>query len=950
MAVKPIRISIIANSSQARKEVGSLGGRLKSVAGTFTKSGKVIGGVLGGTIAGVAGMAITKGFGRLKAIDQAKSQLRGLKLEGEEIESVMGSATKAVTGTAYGLDSAAGAAAGALGAGVKQGKDLTKYLTLVGDATAQSTTDFDSMALMMNKVEGAGKLTGGTLQQMALNGLQVMPMLTKEYGVNAAEMQKMVSAGEVSSADFKRILEKNIGGAAQESGNTFTGALANMQAALGRVGAKLLGGVFAKMPALFSGIGSSFDKLGPPAEKLGEAIGAAMGKAADSLKQLASRLAPVAREMGNKLAPAGRKIGQFFKDHPEMFKGIGIALGIVAGALTAVSLAFAAVSLAASPITLIVLAVAALGAGIALAWKNSETFRAAIQSVGQIAQQTFGWLKTNVGPIFTEMASLITASMEIIRARIAAGVAAATAIWRTHGATILRFLSATFKNIRTIVQGALKIVRGVIKTVTALMRGDWKGAWDGIRTILSGAWAVIRGLVSQGINVIKTTLSVGWNTAKAVTSKAWAAIKNAVKSGVTGVIGFIKGLPGKITAALGDLSGLLLGAGKAIMDGLVKGIESGIGKVTGKLKSLTSKIPKIKGPYQKDLRLLRKNGRAIMTGLLRGLTDGAKGVEKYLGKVTKRITKWVNKRYDGKKAKKVAKQAIKGLRDEYKALNKNAKAHDKIRRKIKDARKALADAKKAARDYADGIRAGVMAFGGVTAVDEGHMNSPTALVDQMRAKLDQAKRFADLIGQLTGKLNKTSLQELIDKGVEGGLAAAEALVAGGPATITEVNKITAELDKVGTNLGKHAATQFHQAGIDAAQGLVNGLLKQEKKLTKAAKKLAKKLIKAIKKELGIKSPSRVGKDLGMNFAGSIDLGANVIPLHRTGRTLARDLTKGFGTPTLAARPGWDVAGSPGARDQIAVKVHLTSDQISQMERGRRYDADITAYRRRGGAA
>src|SRR5690606_3454989 len=113
---------------------------------------------------------------------------------------------EAVKGTAYGLDEAAQAAQGALGAGVKGGADLTAYLRLVGDATTQSTTDFNSMALMMNKVQGAGKLTGEVMQQMAENGLQVMPMLSRALGQPQEAIRDMVRKGEISAEQFQQIL------------------------------------------------------------------------------------------------------------------------------------------------------------------------------------------------------------------------------------------------------------------------------------------------------------------------------------------------------------------------------------------------------------------------------------------------------------------------------------------------------------------------------------------------------------------------------------------------------------------------------------------------------------------------------------------------------------------------------------------------------------------------
>lgn len=273
--------------AQVAPEVKKSGSRIGSLLGKSLKA-SVVG--VGASAGALLGTALVKGFGRLKAIDQAQMQLRGLKLEGKQIDSVMKSASKSVTGTAYGLDAAAGAAAGALGAGVKRGKELTRYLKLVADATTQSTTDFRSMALMLNKVQGSGKLTGDVLQQMQENGLQVMPMLTKAYGKNAAEIQKMVSKGEISSKRFREILKKNIGGAAKESGSTFTGALANVGASLGRIGAGLLGGVFPHLAPMFQGITTALKPLEKRAADLGDVIGRWLGPALEGIGPVLTKI------------------------------------------------------------------------------------------------------------------------------------------------------------------------------------------------------------------------------------------------------------------------------------------------------------------------------------------------------------------------------------------------------------------------------------------------------------------------------------------------------------------------------------------------------------------------------------------------------------------------------------------------------------------------------------
>lgn len=280
-----VKKSVRGMAAEAEKSGQSFGSRLfgkvgdtaKKVMGAAWTATKTAAKAGGAAVAAVGVAAIGKGFKRLTAIEDATASLKGLGYSAKDAAAIInGPVLKAVQGTAFGLDEAAAAAQGALGAGVKNGKELQKYLTLVGDAATQSGTDFQSMALMMNKVQGSGKLTGDVLQQMAENGLQVMPMLTKALGKPQAEVQKMVSQGKISAKQFQTILQKNIGGAAQKAGDTTTGAFKNMGAALGRVGAKFLTSVFPMFKQVFSGVTKFLDKIGPSVEKMGNRVGAAI--------------------------------------------------------------------------------------------------------------------------------------------------------------------------------------------------------------------------------------------------------------------------------------------------------------------------------------------------------------------------------------------------------------------------------------------------------------------------------------------------------------------------------------------------------------------------------------------------------------------------------------------------------------------------------------------------
>ena len=220
--------------------------------------GRPIGKGIGlGMKAGIAGAAaaatgavallshtLTKGFQRLQTIDQATFKLQALGSSAEEVKQIMESATASVTGTAFSLADAATASASAVAAGIKPGKDLTKYLGQVGDAAAVAGTSFDEMASIFNKVQTNNKAYTDDLQQLADRGLPIFKWLRDEYGVTAESLQKMVEDGKVDAASFQAAIDKNIGGAAQKMGQSFSGAMDNMHASIARLGANFLSTIF----------------------------------------------------------------------------------------------------------------------------------------------------------------------------------------------------------------------------------------------------------------------------------------------------------------------------------------------------------------------------------------------------------------------------------------------------------------------------------------------------------------------------------------------------------------------------------------------------------------------------------------------------------------------------------------------------------------------------------
>ncbi|MFW0120279.1 peptidoglycan DD-metalloendopeptidase family protein [Rothia sp. P5764] len=206
--------------------------------------GLKVGAVAVGTAAGgLLATSLVKGFGRLSAIESAEKKLEGLGHTAEGVSTIMDSALASVKGTAFGLDEAATTASAAVAAGVEPGKELTRYLGLVGDAATIAGTDMASMGSIFNKVMTSGKVQGDVFAQLSDAGIPVVQMLAKEMGITAEEVYKLGSEGKISSDTFIEAMS-SMEGAALKGGETTTGAYKNTIAALSRFGAAVLEDIF----------------------------------------------------------------------------------------------------------------------------------------------------------------------------------------------------------------------------------------------------------------------------------------------------------------------------------------------------------------------------------------------------------------------------------------------------------------------------------------------------------------------------------------------------------------------------------------------------------------------------------------------------------------------------------------------------------------------------------
>ena len=203
-------------------------------------------------------MASSGGWNRALNIEQAKFQLEGA---GQDVEKAFNSAMKAVDSTAYSLDAAARVASQLAGSGMEAGDEMTKALTAVSGVAAQTMASYEEIGDIFVDINSAGRVTGDSLNRLAMRGLNARAELAKALGKSEADIAKMVSKGQISFKQFSDAMYDAFGEHAYKANETYTGSLSNLHSALNKIGADFNQYKIKDMVTLFNSLRKMVNKV-----------------------------------------------------------------------------------------------------------------------------------------------------------------------------------------------------------------------------------------------------------------------------------------------------------------------------------------------------------------------------------------------------------------------------------------------------------------------------------------------------------------------------------------------------------------------------------------------------------------------------------------------------------------------------------------------------------------
>lgn len=538
--------SMAGRLSNSFKSIGSsmqsVGGQAqnmgRSLTSSITKPALVAG-------TAMAGITAKLGFDRLVGLDSAKAKLEGLGYSTKEVGSITDQVSKAIEGGMTTMAEGTDVAAGALAAGVKEGKDLEKYIKLVGDAAVGSNRPVSEMAMIFNRVQGQGKLMTQELNMVEEGMPGFSNAMAKHLGVSYDAFREMVTNGEVSSKEFLTVMDDFAGGMANAYSKSWKGMMQNTKAYIGMIGESLLGGVFEQSKDSLHEFEKMLKSPGAQqwAKETGEKLGSAFSKLANGIKGIINwwqsldgstqkTLGGMVKWLGITLVTMGPVLTIFGK----MASTIG---GMFSGMSSLIQFFIrhngaAKVSAASQAIWN---GVTATARGIANGYRAAMTALTTSQTIQAIKSKiaatamTIWTGVTKAAALATKGLGLairfMTGPVGIVITAITALVGAIIYLWKTNST----FRNAVITAWNAIKKAAISIfgfIKPYIINIWNAIKNSTIAIWNAIKRSAVTIWNGIKFAVQHPIQALKKVLSALWNGMKTAAIKIWTLLKNGV--------------------------------------------------------------------------------------------------------------------------------------------------------------------------------------------------------------------------------------------------------------------------------------------------------------------------------------------------------------------------------------------------------------------------------------
>jgi phage-related protein len=262
----------------------------------------------------------------------------------------------------------------------------------------------------------------------------------------------------------------------------------------------------------------------------------------------------------------------------------------------------------------------AIGAAASWLWNTvlSPVFKGIAAGIGAVIAVGM-WFWNTFGPIWLAIGSLIWAVWSavfsvvfgLIKMAISGVVAVFTwwwqvfsSVWTAIGSLIMAVYAGFIQPIinaigavftwlwNNAISPALSAVGAAISWIGGFISGIFSGigavlTWLG--NFFSKIWDGIVGFVMGAVSRIVATATQIYAWVSGVGS-AFQAAKDAIVEKINSAVEFVRGLPGKILGAIGNMGSLLYNAGQNVINGLISGLNDRIGALRAKISEAAGAI------------------------------------------------------------------------------------------------------------------------------------------------------------------------------------------------------------------------------------------------------------------------------------------------------------------------------------------------------------------------
>lgn len=354
----------------------------------------------------------------------------------------------------------------------------------------------------------------------------------------------------------------------------------------------------------------------------------------DSTKLLIVRIAGIAAAIGPVLMITGKLmkltsaiIGPFAR-----LSGILFRIGKVVIPPLIKGIILLTKAMLANPVVLIVVAIAALIAGLVLAYKRFEGFRNLVDGVFAAIRgfvEAFVGFFVSIWDQIFEVASAVWEGISEIAEVVIGAITGALEIFWGFVETVWSAIQTAAEVAWEIIGTIIGVVVSAITTYIEVYKTIILAVWTAIRAAAEVAWNIIRraieivvGIITRVIEVYRTIVVGIWNTIRSAGETAFGIIRsafermtNGIRNLINGAKTIIEGVWTAIRSAAETAFGIVSSAWDTVTSGIRTAIEGARDFVTGAFDKIKDTADRVFGGI----------GRAI-SGAFSTAVSGAKNV------------------------------------------------------------------------------------------------------------------------------------------------------------------------------------------------------------------------------------------------------------------------------------------------------------------------------------